>query len=194
MGPRRSDRKRWRWAAAAAGAAAAILAVVLAAGLQRAGPPPTIATPGSPVRAVSPSPVAAPTEPVVPADIPTPDPDLDRALARDYRKALEAQGLRIAALTITDTRASGGARVVEITYRPAQARTLAALRPEVVRVLGPAANPRLALDQATVRLTDARGTVLATIQVSVPDVDRWLRAQITDDDFYRRWTVTGRLR
>lgn len=194
MGPRRSDRRRWWWAAAAAGAAAAILAVVLAAGLQRPQTSTTTVAPGTPGAAAAPAEPAAPTEPAVPVDIPTPDPDLDRALARDYRKALEAQGLRIAALTITDTRASGGARVVEITYRPAQARSLAALRPEVVRVLGPAANPRLALDQATVRLTDARGTVVATIQVSVPDVDRWLRTQLADDDFYRRWTVTGRLR
>ena len=54
--------------------------------------------------------------------------------------------------------------------------------------------PRLALDLITVRAARADGTIAATISVTVPDIDRWLKAQITDDEFYRTWTVRTRPR
>jgi hypothetical protein len=140
--------------------------------------------PGAPEAAPTPAP-----EPVVPVDLSTPAPGLDRELAGDYRKALDAQGVRITDLTIIDTRATGGVRRAEIVYRTATDGSPAALRPEVIRVIGPGANPGLALDRLVVRAIRANGTAAATVTVTVVDLDRWLKAQITDDEFYGRWIV-----
>ncbi|MDR7420588.1 MAG: hypothetical protein QN178_16945 [Armatimonadota bacterium] len=140
--------------------------------------PPSVPAPGAPA-----------AEPVVPVDLPTPAPGLDRALAADFRKALEGQGVRVAALTITDTRATGGVRRVEIVYRTTTGRTLGALRTEIVRVAGPGANPRLALDQIAVRATTPSGKPIAAVVITVADLDRWLKAEMTDVEFYSRWTA-----
>jgi hypothetical protein len=150
------------------------------------------ATPGPDVPAApqAPTPGAAP-EPDVPVDLPTPAPGLDRELAGDYREALTKQGINIVSLEIADARATGGARRAEIAYRTGAGPGIAALRPEIVRILGPGANPRLALDQITVRAVGRGGAVVASVTVSVPDLDRWLRAQITDEEFYSRWVVGG---
>lgn len=160
---------------------------------------PTVpATPGpaAPASPPTPAPRAAPATPVVPEPavpevIPTPPPGLDQELARDYKEALARQGIPITSLEITDTRATGGARRAEIAYRTAAGQSMAALRPEIVRILGPGANPRLALDQITVLAVGPQGKVVASVTVSVPDLDRWLRAQIGDGEFYSRWTVRG---
>ncbi|MGQ0568481.1 MAG: hypothetical protein ACT4P5_02960 [Armatimonadota bacterium] len=126
------------------------------------------------------------------ADMPAPAPSLDRALAWDYHKALAAQGVRVTALAIIDTRARGGIRRADIVYKSATNGTLPALRPEVIRILGPGSNPKLALDQIVVRATGPTGTVVATITVVVADLDRWLKTQISDDEFYNRWVVLVR--
>lgn len=128
------------------------------------------------------------------ADMPTPAPGLDRALARDYQKALAAQGVRVSALAIIDTRARGGIRWADIAYKTATNGTLPALRPEVVRILGPGSNPKLGLDQIVVKATGPTGKVVATITVVVADLDRWLKTQISDDEFYNRWVVRGPVR
>jgi hypothetical protein len=116
---------------------------------------------------------------------------LDRALAQDYHKALVSQGVRVASLVIVDSRAQGGARRAEIVYRTKTNGTLAALRPEIVRLLGPSTNPRLALDQVFVFPTTSGGAALGRIIVVVPDYDRWLRDQMSDGQFYGGWTVRG---
>jgi hypothetical protein len=125
---------------------------------------------------------------MVPIDLPTPAPGLDRELASDYRTALRDQGVRVRAVTIIDERAAGGARRVEIVYETATRGTPEALRPEVARIVAPAANPRLAVDRIVVRPYRA-ATSLGTITMSVVDLDLWLKVQIDDDEFYRRWVV-----
>lgn len=122
-------------------------------------------------------------------EIPTPQPGLDRALAGDYRRALETQGFQVISLVITDRRATGGIRRAEIAYRTRTAGTFSALRPEVVRVIAPSANPRLALDLVVVRAVRRDGSVAAAITVQVAVIDRWLKAQISDDEFFGRWVV-----
>lgn len=139
--------------------------------------------------AASPTPQATRTEPAVPAALPTTPPGLDRRLADDYKSALSKQGFQIVSLVITDTRSTRGLRRAEIVYRTRGA-TLSAVRREVVRLLGPGANPRLALDQIAVRPLRSNGAPLGTITVSVVDLDRWLKAQMTDAEFYGRWTLT----
>jgi hypothetical protein len=109
-------------------------------------------------------------------------------LAADYRKALEGQGFRIGALTIVDTRAGGGMRRAQIVYRTGAGSTLAALRPEIIRMISPGANPRLALDQIIVRATRPDGAPIVAVTITVADLDRWLKTQITDPEFYARWT------
>lgn len=146
--------------------------------------------PGVPAAPQTPTPGVAP-EPDVPVDIPTPAPGLDLELASDYREALAKQGINVISLEIADGRAAGGARRAEIAYRTKAGAGIAALRPEIVRIMGPGANPRLALDQITVRGVGPGGAVVASVTVSVPDLDRWLRAEITDEEFYGRWTVSG---
>ncbi len=128
---------------------------------------------------------------VVPLEVPSPQPGLDRTLADDYRRALTNQGFQVISLVITDRRAAGGVRRAEIAYRTRTSGALSALRPEVVRVIAPAANPRLALDLVAVRAVRRDGSVAATIAVSVAVLDRWLKAQINDDEFYGRWAVRG---
>jgi hypothetical protein len=145
---------------------------------------------GMPATAGSPTPRATATEPIVPTVLPTTPPGLDRRLADDYRNALTRQGFQIVSLIITDTRAARGLRRAEITYRTRGA-SLTAVRPEVVRLLGPGANPRLALDQIAIRPLRSDGRPLGIITVSVADLDRWLKAQMPDTEFYRRWTLTG---
>jgi hypothetical protein len=152
-------------------------------------PPPR--TPQPPAQ-TAPMPAAsglpAGTEPAVPEVLPAAAPGLDRELAADYRKALRAQGVEVTSLTIVDERASGGARQARIVYRTATDGRLAALRPEIVRILGPGANPRLALDRIVI--TPMRfARPLALITVGVADLDRWLKAQIDDTEFYARWSV-----
>lgn len=122
-------------------------------------------------------------------EIPTPPPGLDRALAGDYRRALAAQGFQVISLVITDRRAARGVRRAEIAYRTKTAGTLAALRPEVVRVIAPSANPRLALDLVVVRAVRRDDRVAAAITIQVAVIDRWLKAQISDDEFFGRWEV-----
>lgn len=129
-------------------------------------------------------------EPVVPAAIPTPPPGLDRRLAEDYRRALINQGFRIVSLIITDTRQVRGSRRAEIVYRTGSAN-LFAVRREAVRILGPGANPRLALDHIVIRPIRRDGAPLGTITVTVADLDRWLKAQMSDAEFYSRWALTG---
>jgi hypothetical protein len=113
-------------------------------------------------------------------------------LARTYQRALTGQGFRIGALTISDRRATGGVRRAEIIYRAAAGGTVASLRPDLVRILSPGANPKLALDQITVRATGPGGAVIATVTVAVTDLDRWLKAQITDDQFFATWNLSAR--
>ncbi len=127
--------------------------------------------------------------PAVPLEVPSPRPDLDRALAGDYRRALEGQGFQVVSVVITDRRAAGGARGAQVAYRTRTDGTPSALRPEVVRVIAPAANPRLALDVITVRVMRRDGSLAATITVSVTVLDRWLKAQMSDDEFFGRWSV-----
>lgn len=124
-------------------------------------------------------------------EIPTPQPGLDRALADDYRRALVTQGFQVISLVITDRRAAGGIRRAEIAYRTRTAGTLSVLRPEVVRVIAPSANPRLALDLVVVRAVRRDGSVAAAITIQVAAIDRWLKAQISDDEFFGRWVVRG---
>jgi hypothetical protein len=137
----------------------------------------------------APTAAAPAAEPVVPVDLPTPPPGLDRELAADYRKALEGQGFSIGALTIVDTRAGGGMRRAQIIYRTRAGSTLAALRPEIIRMISPGANPRLALDQIIVRATRPDGAPIIAVTITVADLDRWLKTQITDTEFYARWTT-----
>lgn len=134
----------------------------------------------------TPPPVA---EPAVPLDLPTPPAGLDRALTADYRRALEDQGIAIRALTIIDTRATGGIRRAEVVYRTATDGSLSALRSEIVRILGPGVNPKLALDQIVVRPIRPTGSAITVVTVTVADADRWLKAQMSDTEFYGRWTV-----
>ncbi|MBI3998478.1 MAG: hypothetical protein HY355_05540 [Armatimonadetes bacterium] len=159
--------------------------------------PAAVATPGAvattpaaapPARTSTPAPTPA-GEPQVPAELPTAEPGLDRALARDYRRALEGQGIRIIALAITDRRKAGGARRADIVYQTKTTGAITALRPEIVRIAGPATNPRLALDLITVRAARRDGVILATVSIAVPDIDRWLKTQISDDEFYATWAV-----
>ena len=188
------SRKRWHWLFGGAAAAVALV-IILFLSRGRVPEPEAPSPPGQQVRQPSPGfppPVSAgPTPGAVPIDLPTTPPGLDRELAGDYQRALAAQGLRITALAITDRRAAGGARRADIVYRTAAAGTLAAVRPELVRILSPGANPKLALDLITVRATRADGTVLGTVTVSVTDLDRWLKGQSGDDEFYATWTVRG---
>jgi hypothetical protein len=140
-------------------------------------------------------PAAAPSGPPPAAGTPpqassSEEPALDRELSATYRRALERQGLTILGLAITDRRGVGGARRADILYRTATDGRLASLRPEIVRILGPGTNPQLALDTITVRAALAGGRIAATIAVTVPEVDRWLRSQMTDEEFYGRWVVS----
>jgi hypothetical protein len=175
------------------GALAAALGLAVLAGILyvRAGggrrmPPPPASPPPVPTAAMpKPAPRADPT---VPEDLPTPAPGLDRQLAADYRKALRAQGIEVASLTIVDRRASGGARQAEIVYRTATDGSIAALRPEIARIVSPGANPRLALDRIVVKPIRTAGP-LAVVTVGVADLDRWLKAQLDDAQFYARWSV-----
>ena len=149
------------------------------------------ATP-APATAVPPLalPAATPTpEPAVPVDLPTPAPGLDRALTADYRRALTTHGHKVLGLTIVDTRATGGARRAEIVYKTTTDGSMKALRPEVARIISPGANPRLALDQIVVRPARPNGTSIMAITISVMELDRWLKAQTTDEEFYASWTV-----
>ncbi len=184
--------RTWLFAAAAVLAIVALVLMLMQSrGPQRAAPAPGATAPAP--AAASPTPRMPPPipEPPVPMNLPTAEPGLDQALARDYQRALVAQGIRVTALAITDRRASGGVRRADIVYRTATAGTLAALRPEVIRILSPGANPRLALDQITVRAFRPTGTLLGTITVAVADLDRWLKAQISDEEFTATWTVRG---
>lgn len=148
-------------------------------------PSPTVAA-SPPGHAAAPSPAP---EPAVPVDLPTPAPGLDRALTSDYRKALTAHGHKVLGLTIVDTRATGGARRAEIIYQTATDGSMKALRPEVARIVSPGANPRLALDQIVVRPARPNGAVVVTVTVTVMELDRWLKAQTTDEEFYESWSV-----
>ena len=118
-------------------------------------------------------------------------PSLDQELAQDYQNALVRQGVRVSSLIIVDSRAQGGARRAEIIYRTSTNGTLAAIRLEIVRLLGPSANPRLALDQAFFFPTKTGTTAIGRVIVVVPDYERWLRNEISDEEFYGRWTVRG---
>lgn len=132
---------------------------------------------------------AAPASPA--ARTPASDePALDRELSASYRRALERQGLKVLGLAITDRRSAGGARRADILYRTATDGRLASLRPEIVRIVSPGANPQLALDTITVRAALPSGRIAATIAVTVPEVDRWLKTQMTDEEFYGRWVVS----
>ena len=139
---------------------------------------------------------AVPRAPGAPASPPVPhasspdEPELDRELSATYRKALEGQGFKILGLAITDRRARGGARRADILYRTTTDGRLVSLRPEIVRILGPGANPQLALDTITVRAALPSGRIAATVAVTVPEVDRWLKTQMTDEEFYGRWIVS----
>jgi hypothetical protein len=140
-------------------------------------------------RGAAPPAAGPPATPVAPERLPTPDPGVDAALARDYEKALTDQGLRITGLTITDGRSAGGARRAEIVYRTATVGGVEAIRPDVIRILSPGANPRLALDQITVRAVRPDGSLAATVTVTVAELDAWLRGQMADAEFYARWNV-----
>jgi hypothetical protein len=191
------------------GVAMVVVAIIALRGMRRMEPqggwrPDLVSPPGPqvtlPPREPSPghdSPGAAPAappspapEPSIPEGLPTPEPGLDQQLAGDYRRALEAHGSRVVALAITDRRASSGIRRADIVYRPASAGPLATLRPEIARIFGPGANPKLALDQITVRAVRPGGTVIVAVTASVADVDRWLRNEITDKEFYATWSVS----
>lgn len=175
---------RWVWLLLAAG-----LAVVLFTVVRRQAPPdiqrPTVApTPPSP------APVGpARAEPTVPSSLPTTEPDLDRELAQGYRKLLEGQGFKVIALAITDRRKTGGARRADIVYQTSISGRFDALRPEIGRIFGAGTSSRLALDIITVRAIQPNGKVVATVSVGIPDIERWLRKQSSDDEFYRTWTV-----
>ncbi len=181
-----------------AGAAVVILAAVAYQRLYRAPGTPDLsplvnrgqpAGPGSPTGPVpSPAPGAR-VSPSVPDIMPSAEPGLDRELSAIYRKALESQGIKVLGLAITDQRASGGARRADILYRTAADGRIATLRPEIVRIISPGANPRLALDTITVRAAKPDGTIAATVSVTVPEVDRWLKGQMPDQEFYSRWVV-----
>lgn len=176
--------RAWLFAAAALLTVVVITLVLMQDRAPREAPAPGAAS-SAPATA-SPAP-----EPPVPMNLPTAESGLDEELARDYQRALVAQGIKVTALAITDRRASGGVRRADIVYRTATAGTLPALRPEVIRILSPGANPRMALDQITVRAFRPNGTLLASITVAVADLDRWLKAQISDDEFTATWTVRG---
>ena len=139
---------------------------------------------------------AVPRAPGAPASPPAPqasspdEPELDRDLSATYKKALEGQGFKILGLAITDRRARGGARRADILYRTTTDGRLVSLRPEIVLILGPGANPQLALDTITVRAALPNGRIAATVAVTVPEVDRWLKSQMTDEEFYGRWIVS----
>lgn len=143
---------------------------------------------------------AVPRAPGAPASPPAPqvsssdEPELDRELSATYKKALEGQGLKILGLAITDRRTRGGARRADILYRTRTDGRLVSLRPEIVRILGPGANPQLALDTITVRAALPNGRIAATVAVTVPEVDRWLKSQMTDEEFYGRWIMSTPLR
>jgi hypothetical protein len=132
---------------------------------------------------------AVPRAPGAPAS-PSHEPELDRELSTTYKKALEGQGFKILGLAITDRRARGGARRADILYRTTTDGRVVSLRPEIVRILGPGANPQLALDTITVRAALPSGRIAATVAVTVPEVDRWLKGQMTDEGFYGRWIVS----
>ena len=114
---------------------------------------------------------------------------LDDVLASDYRRALEAQGFRVLALAITDRRATGGARRADVVYLTRTDGTPAALRREIARIAAPGANPRLALDQITVRAARPTGRIALAVTIAVPHLDSWLRGQLDDAAFYRTWAV-----
>lgn len=186
-------RVKWQWLFGGAIATATVIILILSHGQvpEPEGPSPSSPPVGAVQTPSTQPPVSPDPTPAVPIDLPTTPPGLDRELAGDYQRALVAQGFRITALTVTDRRAAGGARRADIVYRTAAAGTLAAVRPELVRILSPGANPKLALDQITVRATRADGTVLGAVTVSVTNLDRWLKAQIGDDEFYGTWAVRG---
>ena len=114
---------------------------------------------------------------------------LDDVLASDYRRALEARGFRVLALAITDRRATGGARRADVVYLTQTDGTPAALRREIARIAAPGANPRLALDQITVRAARPTGRIALAVTIAVPHLDSWLRGQLDDAAFYRTWAV-----
>jgi len=162
-----------------------------------------VRAPGSPdlsplVNRGRPSPAASAAGPRAPGGPASPpaqtsssdEPELDRELSATYRKALERQGLKILGLAITDRRSTGGARRADVLYRTTTDGRLAALRPEMVRILSPGANSQLALDTITVRAALPSGRIAAAVSVTVPEVDRWLKSQMTDEEFYRRWIVS----
>jgi hypothetical protein len=174
-----------------AGAAVAVLIVAVYLRLGRAPGSPDLSplvnrgqptAPGSPAR-----PMASPT-PGAQAP-PSPEPGLDQELSVIYRKALEGQGIRVLGLAITDQRARGGARRADILYQTTTDGRIASLRPEIVRIISPGANPQLALDTITVRAAKSNGIVTVAVSVTVPEVDRWLKGQMPDDEFYARWIV-----
>ena len=140
---------------------------------------------GAPTTGASP-----PGAPSVPQRSSPDEPELDRELSAAYKKALETQGLKILGLAITDRRSTGGARRADILYRTATDGRLVSMRPEIVRILSPGANPKLALDTITVRAALPSGRIAATVAVTVPEVDRWLKSQMSDAEFYGRWVVT----
>jgi hypothetical protein len=148
------------------------------------------ATPGAGVPAAGgPSPGAQPSPPAAQTQS-SDEPELDRELSAAYKKALETQGLKILGLAITDRRSTGGARRADILYRTTTDGRLVSLRPEIVRIVSPGANPKLALDTITVRAALPSGRIAATVAVTVPEVDRWLKSQMSDQEFYGRWVVT----
>lgn len=185
--------KSWMWLVVGMGLAAGVGLLAIWGAVRWLPGRGDVLPPQAPALATGPA-VAAPTpapEPAVPVELATPMPGLDGALAQDYRRALVAQGIEVVSVGITDRRATGGVRQAAIFYRTRTDGTLAALRPEVIRVLAPGANPKLALDRITVRVTHRDGTTAATIALSVADLDRWLKTQIGDDEFFSRWTVRG---
>ncbi len=186
-------RVTWQWLlGGAVGTAAVVIGLLLSQGRVSGpgGPGPEGPAPSGPQVSGERSPSGRPTG-GIPIDLPTTPPGLDRELAGDYQRALVAHGLRVTALAITDRRASGGIRRADIVYRTAATGTLAAVRPELVRIISPGANPKLALDQITVRAARADGRILGSVTVSVVDLDRWLKAQMGDDEFYAAWIVRG---
>ncbi len=178
---------RWVWLLLAAGLAVVLFTLVRGGSLREAGSPQGGApTPAS----TAPAPAGSPRpEPTVPISVPTAEPELDRQLAQGYRKLLESQGLKVTAVAITDRRQAGGARRADIVYQTATAGGFDALRPEIAKILGAGTSSRLALDIVTVRAARATGKVVATVSAGIPDIERWLRKQATDDEFYRTWTV-----
>jgi hypothetical protein len=142
--------------------------------------------PGPTAQAPAPSPGP---EPVVPQRLPDAEPALDRQLSADYRKALETLGLKITVLTITDRRKAGGARAADVVYQTQTRGDLTAVRPEIARIFGAGTSSRLALDIITVRAARADGRIVANVSAGIPDIERWLRKQATDEEFYRAWSV-----